>query len=494
MLKFSETVVEMKEVNDLESIERNFDFKLTDKKAKSNILKSAKRCHFEIEAKQKSKNLKFSAGSYLFVAKQMIKECQLNFRNQSPITHDDMEIRIQDVKEGFDLDGNHFDTKIEFLVNGKKAVLHFYYTTQNVKVDGSIYNDFIHRFLEPLFLSNIKSMKTQIVDFDKSVIKTLNSGKPIKSRSIKSIRSNINQPFFSCQKCDDAFDSFNKLKRHKVTEHTNSINSSGNQSIKHSTRNNSLSEEMMLCEDITLFNIENKDSETCNLELDIDEPKFKCDMCSITCRTEKDLTEHKQQEHPLFKCGTCKFEGTDQLSLSNHTSEMHTKFVCEDCKFTCLTKNDLEKHIDDDHRMKEVASCDKCDFETEDTKEMEKHVRNNIHEVKIQNKTIVEIDSKLFNCHICEFEANTDEKMDEHMIGKHEFVQCGRCEYIAADKDIMKKHMMKHTGAYVYNCGTCEFEATKEELLENHIENKHTKQTLWWNETDKTEHFCHKCE
>ena len=253
MLKLSETVVEMKDINDLGSLERNFNFKLTDKKAKSNILKSANRCHFEIESKQKSKNLKFSAGAYVFVAKEMIKECELNFKNKSIITHEDMEIRIQEFKEGFDLDGNHFDTKIAFLVNGKKAVLHFYNTTQNVKVDGSIYIDFIERFLEPLFLSNIKSMKTQIAEFDKSVIKTLNSGKPIKPISIKSIRSNINQPFFSCQKCDDAFDSFSKLRRHKVTEHTNSMNTSSNQSIKHSTRNNSLSEEMILCEDITLF-------------------------------------------------------------------------------------------------------------------------------------------------------------------------------------------------------------------------------------------------
>ena len=66
ILKLSETFVEMKEICDLKSLERNFDFKLTDKKAKSNIIKAANRCHFEVEAKQKSKNLKFSAGSYFF--------------------------------------------------------------------------------------------------------------------------------------------------------------------------------------------------------------------------------------------------------------------------------------------------------------------------------------------------------------------------------------------------------------------------------------------
>ena len=42
---------------------RKFDFQLTDKKAKANILVAAKRRLFEIETKQKSKNMKFSAGA-----------------------------------------------------------------------------------------------------------------------------------------------------------------------------------------------------------------------------------------------------------------------------------------------------------------------------------------------------------------------------------------------------------------------------------------------
>ena len=51
-------------------------FNMTEKTAKSNLLKSAKRNYLEVEAKQKSTNLKFSAGAYLFNAIPFVKFCE----------------------------------------------------------------------------------------------------------------------------------------------------------------------------------------------------------------------------------------------------------------------------------------------------------------------------------------------------------------------------------------------------------------------------------
>ena len=64
------------------------------------------------------------------------------------------------------------------------------------------------------FQSNIEIFAGKIVEYDKVVRAALNKwpGRPIKSRSVKSIRSKINQPYFSCKKCDDAFDSYSKLR------------------------------------------------------------------------------------------------------------------------------------------------------------------------------------------------------------------------------------------------------------------------------------------
>ena len=249
----------MKDIDNLVSVTggRKLNFKMTDKKAKAYLLKAASRVHFNIETNEKSKNVRFSAGAFIMVAKPMIKECEAKFQSKSFILHENMEISVFEFRDGLELNNKHFDTKIVFFVNGNKIVMHCYNSTQNIKVEGSIYLHFIRRFLEPLFLSNIEIMKAKIIEYDKAVIKTLNAklGRPIKPRSAKSIRSDINQPFFSCKHCDDAFYSYSKLRRHKLNEHSNSMTSLGNSliSIKHSTRNNSFSYEMLLCEDITLF-------------------------------------------------------------------------------------------------------------------------------------------------------------------------------------------------------------------------------------------------
>ena len=73
-----------------------------------------------------------------------------------------MELRIEEFRDGLELNNKHFDTKIVLFVNGKKVVLHCYNSTQNIKVEGSIYLEFIENFLKPLFLSNLEIVKSKI--------------------------------------------------------------------------------------------------------------------------------------------------------------------------------------------------------------------------------------------------------------------------------------------------------------------------------------------
>ena len=121
----------------------------------------------------------------------MVKECETRHKTNSPIMHENMEIKVEEFLDGIDLDAKHFDTKIVFSVNTKKVVIHCYNSTQNIKVEGSVYLDFIKNFLEPMFLANIEAMRQKIIDYDKTVIATLNKkpGKPLKRKSVKSIRS-----------------------------------------------------------------------------------------------------------------------------------------------------------------------------------------------------------------------------------------------------------------------------------------------------------------
>ena len=156
-----EQVIKMLKLNQSSLVPgRKFNFKLTDKKAKGNLIKSANRSHFEVEHKQKSSNLKFSAGAYIQVAKPMIKECEDRFQSQATFNKDNMEIKVDEIRAGKELNDKHVDTKIVFSVNNKKVVMHCYNSTQNMNIAGTIYFEFIEKFLVPMFENNIK--KSQI--------------------------------------------------------------------------------------------------------------------------------------------------------------------------------------------------------------------------------------------------------------------------------------------------------------------------------------------
>jgi hypothetical protein len=194
---------------------------------------------------------------------------------------------------------------------------------------------------------------------------------------VKSIRSDINQPYFLCKKCDDAFDSYSKLKKHKITVHTfsNSMNSLGNKSllsIKHSTRNNSLSEEMLLCDDITLFNLGESNSTKPALEESTEysenvQPKYMCEVCKHTLGNEIDLQQHILSHTQNFKCVQCSYEVSNEYDLSIHNARQHTPCVrCDNCLFEAPSQQELESHVCQQHKVEEEKSVkdEQCSLKT----------------------------------------------------------------------------------------------------------------------------------
>ena len=243
-----------------------------------------------------------------------------------------------------------------------------------------------------MFKSNIERLKANIIEYDRAVKVALNQkpGRPIKPRSVKSIRSDINQPYFSCKKCDDAFDNYGKLKKHKVTVHTfsNSMNSVGNNSllsIKHSTRNNSLSEEMLLCEDITLFNLGESNSAKPSLEESTEhieniEPKYTCELCKQTFGSETDLQKHILSHTQNFKCVQCSYEVTNEYDLSIHVAKQHPPCMrCDNCPFEASSQQELETHASREHPP--CIKCDNCQFTALSQQELLTHA-NQEHKVK----------------------------------------------------------------------------------------------------------------
>ena len=246
ILKWNSTELEAMDISDISSVggSQKFNFELTDKKVKTNLLKSAKRAHFEVETKQNCINLRFSHGAYLLVAKKMIDECQMKFSDKSVFTYGELEIKVDEFRSGRDLNNKHLDTKVIFSVNNLKVVMHCYNSTQNIKIDGTAHSIFVHKFLEPLFTARIYQTQDEIELYDRKIVTSINGTS--KGKSIRKVRSTIIKTLFNCKKCNKTFESSNLLTKHKA-EHTNT-----NSSILHmrnSTGNNSTLSDHLLCED-----------------------------------------------------------------------------------------------------------------------------------------------------------------------------------------------------------------------------------------------------
>ena len=97
MIKASENISESMDITNLDIKSRTFQFKLTDKTAKKNLLKSASRIPFENDPKQLCTMLKFSAGAFIQVVKPTIKFWES--QNQKCFIYNNLNIKVDEFED-----------------------------------------------------------------------------------------------------------------------------------------------------------------------------------------------------------------------------------------------------------------------------------------------------------------------------------------------------------------------------------------------------------
>ena len=62
------------------------------------------------------------------------------------------------------------------------------------------------------------------------------------------------------------------------------------------------------------------------------------------------------------------------MGLDQHgAKEKSTEIKCEECPFRASLHQEMENHFDQQHKLKELYSCRKCDFDTEESKKLDLH-------------------------------------------------------------------------------------------------------------------------
>ena len=167
------------------SLTRHFSYKLTDKKATANFIKSASKEPLEIDQKQKCTIFTFSIGAYVKCVFPLLKSLE---GETIKSINNTIDIRPLKFLPGCDEMGKQIDLVASFLVNSKKVTLSCFHTTQKIKVEGNNYNEFVNKYLRKQFTDSINVHAEEIDDYNKGVIATLSGKRKVVSRPVRSVR------------------------------------------------------------------------------------------------------------------------------------------------------------------------------------------------------------------------------------------------------------------------------------------------------------------
>ena len=130
-------------------IGRHFGYQLSDKKAKSNLMKSSNREALEIHDRQGCIMMDFSTGAYLELVTPSVDEWKEAKTKKTRI--EDLNMEIEDVIPSYDENMKHVETIVKFRGSNNIITVTCYNTTQRMKAEGKGYINFVDRFLKPLF-------------------------------------------------------------------------------------------------------------------------------------------------------------------------------------------------------------------------------------------------------------------------------------------------------------------------------------------------------
>ena len=75
---------------------------------------------------------------------------------------------------------------------------------------------------------------------------------------------------------------------------------------------------------------------------------YMCDICSKSCKSKTNLTQHIQSVHKGLKylCNHCEYGATTQRSLKTHNESVHEKikYPCNLCEYKATLKTHLKLH------------------------------------------------------------------------------------------------------------------------------------------------------
>ena len=419
---------------------RVFDYTLNNKRAKSKLLKGAKRGkHLVVESKIGCVNLIFSDGSYYQTLLPLLRSWQQNEK----FLINGTDVEILEIDSGKDKNQKHVDTKLVILAESSRLVLHAYNSTQKLMVQGQNYESFALNCLEPFFMRKIDETIEQIDKINGDIKESFSRKK-----------------LFKCPQCELIGNSNADLKVHIKTCHTNPCISSPPKQKVPKVLEEDLS--ISALDEQEILVLETKVTE-CE-QLVEDGQVCKWESCGYTAKDMNDLHKH-------FDCEHMDFFRRKYLS-----EETQNKLVDEQ-----LSKDDEETSKVEDGVIKEtnievltIPSCNACNFETKSCGDIEEH-RKNGH-VHNNEEPEIALRESIIICGTCARGFVSEIEFEKHLLICED---CNDTFHNAFDLRRHTKSKHGHMSKIVTEiCPFCKLQSKDLSTLRTHIENIHTRKLV----------------
>ena len=164
--------------------------------------------------------------------------------------------------------------------------------------------------------------------------------------------------------------------------------------------------------------------------------------------------------------------------MVKHVKMVHEKlrpWTCEECNKSFSDRRDLIAHEDSIHKGLKPFDCPYCDYKCARKKNMYVHIKN-IHGDKGSHHG-----KPSYECGQCGHVAKHRRLLEQHIRSVHEITvkefQCGLCDFKAATKMSVDRHMQSHTkerrSLTAGECSMCGESFTNAAKLVSHMRTIH---------------------
>ena len=207
----------------------------------------------------------------------------------------------------------------------------------------------------------------------------------------------------------------------------------------------------------------------------VEENSFQCQMCNFKATSEKEIRGHEKFIHVY--CRHCHKHFSEMTELNSHIENVHKTKVhdCAWCKLSFPSETGLQVHRQKKHANEELK-CSMCPAKYRLKWQMVKHIKEtHIFECVFQNCDVQTDTEPAMIKHLDEDHelGSTNDTTKTRKNNKTcRYFKQGRCtkgsECLFAHKETQGSKVNK------YECKVCNYTANTDESLENHMKNKHS--------------------